>query len=251
MKVYIPYYHEYDEETCNCCLYDDACLEAMNRFDERMEQISKPTFKVARKTRQEAVIDLGKHIITEERFKEFYTLLLDTRDKTSLKELGEQLHLVNFLERCQNIDSKDEEGLKKEFVSCFIKQVMDKIIPEQRVPFPVENFKIKYCDYRYMYVDGEYLKMINQKHDSIKQQDIINYINVNVADLIYTLSLKFRSCKREFTGKSKDWEDKLNSVNSWEEFRHKFYHQVIQDCDYFDQWVSEYTYYGIQEYEIV
>ncbi len=250
MKVYIPYYHEYDDETCNCGQYDDACCEVMGQFDQRMEEISKPVFKVARNTREEAVLDLGRHIITEEKFREFYFLLIDTRDKNSLRGLGEKLHLDNFMERCQQIDKDDMEGLKKEFGPDLIQQVREKIIPEQRIEFPVEKFQKKYQPDKYMYRGDNYLRHINETHDGVRLEDIENYIDVNAGELFYPLLLNYPVFKREFVGKCEGWEDKLNSVNSYEKFRDKFYYQVIQDYDFFEHWVNEYTYYGIQEYEI-
>lgn len=250
MKVYIPYYRQYSEQTCNCGK-EEPCCEAVGEFDELMKHVSKPVFKVARKTREEAIVDLGKHIISEQSFEDFYFLLLDIRDKTSLRKLGEKLHLDNFLERCQGIDKNDREGLKKEFGPDLIQQIQDKIIPDQWFPFPIEQFQTKYHPNKHMYRGEKYLNYINQKHHSVRLEDIENYIDINAGDLFNLLTYEYSVFDEDLPEKFEDWEDKLNSVNSWEEFRDKFYHQVVQDYDSFDNWVPKYTYYDIQDYEII
>ena len=72
-----------------------------NEFDDVIY-----TFDNAYKTRLEAIDALGRHIITEEKFKDFYEQQINIRDGVYKEWLGEEYNLPNFSERCNPLRSR-------------------------------------------------------------------------------------------------------------------------------------------------
>ena len=246
MKIYIPYFHTFNEGTCNCSCWEDECSQQEPDFDEKI----RPAFKKAHVSRETAVGVLGRHIITDKLFKEFYQNLIDIRDRTYLKKIGEDYHLDSFVKRCEGI-SDNGSGFTEEFGQDFIDLVMKRVHPKHKIDFKVEQLKVTcYTDYRnygMKYSITQIEAMIRDGHPDVRLEDIEKFINWNASEILKTCSRRLSDLTKYL---KPGWEKKINAVENYEEFKDIFYEDAIADYEDFDNWVDENTCFGVGEYEL-
>lgn len=197
------------------------------------------------KTLEEAREALGRMIVTEEVFEEVYQLMVNVKNKTHLRRLGEELNIPNFVERCA---SKRFETWVKEFSGDFIDQVMEGIHPENRIQFKPEDLKHIYYIYKsYNHpnlgsIEIETRIENGDENSELRVVDIRRYICFKVSDLLKTSYAEFSNLNRELV---KEWEEKLEGIENYHQFKEKYYHNEIKN---FSEWTD--GYYGVREIEI-